>query len=210
MKSVLNYDSSCQSGSFFFSFPFFHPDVKLPDVLFFFFFLACIFQACQRRKGPLCERLQFVFCLRASANGPSLHSGVVDSVPLIPCKLSYLCSAPETYKITQQMRGLLVFWQESQAASSSCELTSSLRWAGGWPVGRPGQDGTRTDGINVLFCFEVCRFINMPLSIPVQLFLHPQSSDIFTIMQVTQTKQSTFRQSFTLVLSSLNAQSKRP
>lgn len=60
MKSVLNYDSSCRSSSHFF----FLPDVKLPDLLIF----VCICQGCQCREGTLCEWLQFVFCMRASAN----------------------------------------------------------------------------------------------------------------------------------------------
>lgn len=52
MKSVLNYESSCWSGSHFF----FPPDVKLPDLLTSFFFFCLHFSGLLvQKRAPLWE-----------------------------------------------------------------------------------------------------------------------------------------------------------
>lgn len=151
MKSVLNYGSSCWSASHFFP--------SSCEVAWFTYFCRH-FSGLLVQKGLLCERLQFVFCMRASANGLNLHSRVVLSVLPAHCKLPYLRSAPGTCKTTQQMRGLL----RVLARISGRKQDACINWVL-LMGGRVGQYRTGTDDITVLLCFYSCEFINIPLPI---------------------------------------------
>lgn len=100
MKSVLNYESSCWRGSHF-SPP---PDVRLPGLLIF----ASIFQGYEcKKRAPLCEvAIRFLSESQCKWTKSAQQGGFICP----PCALQAalpLCSAPETYKTIQQMRGLL-------------------------------------------------------------------------------------------------------
>lgn len=102
MKSVLNYESSCWSGSHFF----FPPDVKLPDLLTFFF-LPAFFRVASAEKSPFVRGCNLFSVWEPVQMGWVCTAGWFYLSSSCPASCPYLCSAPETYKTTRQMRGLL-------------------------------------------------------------------------------------------------------
>lgn len=105
--------------------------VEVVSIFFSFLMWSCLiysfllhFSGLLMQERAPCERLQFVFYMKASANGLNLHSGAVLSVLFLHCKLSYLCSAQETYKNTQQVRGL---WS-ALAGTSGWEQILWMNW----------------------------------------------------------------------------------
>lgn len=119
------------------------------------------------QKGAFLWEVAICFLSESQCNGLTLPSRVVLSVLLTPCKLSYLCTAPETYKITQQMRELLSVLARHSGSQQLCGLTRSF-WLGTGRgvagVGRVGRSRSNTDGINVRFVFRfvdwlICLFL---------------------------------------------------
>lgn len=66
-------------------------------------------------------------------------------------KLSYLCSAPETYKITQQMRGLLSVLAGISGSKQFCEITRSFWWTGGDLLGWAELDWVEVTQMELMY-----------------------------------------------------------
>ena len=102
MKSVLNYESSCCSGSHFFS-----SWCEVAWFTHFFFLLPAFFRVASAEKSPFVRGCNLFSVWEPVRRGSVCTAGGFYLSSSCPASCPYLCSAPETYKTTRQMRGLL-------------------------------------------------------------------------------------------------------
>ena len=145
MKSVLNYESSCCSGSHFFFF------LLLMWSCLIYSFLPALFRVASAEKSPFVRGCNLFSVWEPVRMDSVCTAGWFYLSCSCPASCPYLCSAPETHKTTQQMRGLL----SALARISGSKQFLWINWVllMGRGGGRAGRYRTRTYGVKKLFCF---------------------------------------------------------
>lgn len=136
MKSVLNYESSCCSGSHFFF-------LLMWSCLIYslFFLLPAFFRVASAEKSPFVRGCNLFSVWEPVRTGSVCTAGGFYLSSSCPASCPYLCLASETYKTTRQMRGLL----SVLAGISGSKPLSWINWV--LMMGRVGVglDGTELE-----------------------------------------------------------------